>query len=282
MSKEIKIVKLGQEEVEVRDAIPIFYDGSFRGAYERYYYSEEKSLLFCISQNEDFGVEALNIASAFKQLMEWKGNQHPGRICREIAEQNKYQITVDELDDEYTERTNMENKEFWLANDGEDADFPRHLIFKEDCKLVAYADCTRGTDDHDDIYRVKSGPYAGKLLRNYASRWQSSPDYVATLYESEGEVPDFKNYLKAEAYKKSEIRIEIDEAGLGNTWHAGKAELKKIAEFYEEELTKQFPHYKFNVIPIIDSWNGAHPSEFEDNTDAWERALERAPAEWWQ
>lgn len=78
------------------------------------------------------------------------------------------------------------------------------------------------------------------------------------------------------------IELEIDEAALGNTWHAGKAELKKIAEFYEEELTKQFPHYKFNVIPIIDSWNGAHPSEFEDNTDAWERALKRAPAEWWQ
>lgn len=83
---------------------------------------------------------------------------------------------------------------------------------------------------------------------------------------------------------KSEIRIEIDEAGLGNTWHAGKAELKQIAELYEEELKKQFPQYEFNVIPINDSWNGAKVTDnLEIDTGAaWERALERTPAEWWR
>jgi hypothetical protein len=195
MSEDVKTVKLGQEEIEVRDAIPIFYDGSFRYPRETYYYSEENDLLFCISQNEDFGQNVASLAEAFKQLFEWKGAKHPGRLCRKLADTD---IDVVDVDDAYpVEKMPLKDKKFWLVNKYDDSDYPKAILFEDDCELIAYQDCTRGTDDHDRIYAIKSGPYAGKFLTHYASRWQGSPDYVATLYENTDEIPHFKTYLKA-------------------------------------------------------------------------------------
>jgi hypothetical protein len=78
------------------------------------------------------------------------------------------------------------------------------------------------------------------------------------------------------------LRFEIDEAMLGGQWDAGPKELIELAEIYEEELKREFPEDTISVIPITDSYNGAKQDEFEDNSQAWSRALERVPKAWWK
>lgn len=78
------------------------------------------------------------------------------------------------------------------------------------------------------------------------------------------------------------LTFEIDEAMLGGQWNAGPKELIELAEIYEEELKKEFPNAIINVIPITDSYNGAKQDEFEDNSEAWSRTLDRVPSTWWR
>jgi len=173
----------------------IWHDGAFHGDNTSYRLVEiddgSEFVLVTSRDGEDSLYDADPVDFLLGRVEDWVNcMHHPCRVARSLESLG---VNAEKVDDAYEgdEREHvLANEEFWLVViEGDEPEF-KALVFKADCKHLSSRDCSQGTDDHDRVYEVVAGPYKGKYLRDYASRWQGAADYEATLFD-EGGLPEW-------------------------------------------------------------------------------------------
>jgi len=167
----------------------IWEDGRFHGDRVQYRVVEtddgNEFILVTSRDGEDGLYDANPIDFLMGRVEDWANcTHHPCRVRDAFKELGAKANKVDGTYDDDEREHDLNGEDFWLVIDGEEqpAKFTA-LVFKADAARVAWRDCSSGTDDHDIIYLVNAGPHAGQYLRDYASRYEGSADYEATLLD---------------------------------------------------------------------------------------------------
>jgi len=168
----------------------IWHDGNFHGENVKYRVVESENgdeyILVTSRDGEDGLYDADPVNFIMGRVEDWVNcTYHPCRVRDALRELDAEASKVDDKYDDDEREYVLADEDFWLVIDDEEQPTKfTALVFEADCEKVAWRNCSEGTDDHDVIYLVNAGPHAGQYLRDYASRWEGSSDYEATLHDA--------------------------------------------------------------------------------------------------